>query len=350
MVWAVAIPAAIAIGSAAAQWLNSRNAQQASAAERRRIQELYDRVQDPEFDPAELTPEDYQVVGTYMPEAAEFVEEARPDLVDTTPDMARGRQAELTALEGFLAQAREGNDPITEIQRQRASRAASADASSARQTLDQTMARRGVSPGSMMGYAANLQAGQDAAMRSAMAGEEAAINDAGRRDASMREAAGLGGRIRSADEGLEARNAAIINDFNRRLATRRQDHLNQRADLANDAQRYNLGTRQDVANKNVTNRNNFQVAERNRRDEIAQNRFGNAMQRVDGQAGLARDRIGAIGDRTRQDNQAMQSLGDAGISAFGAYGEKSAASDDREYARKRDRAMYRAQTGQEADF
>jgi hypothetical protein len=350
MVWQVAVPAAIAIGSAAAQWLNSRNAQQASAAERARIQRLFDQVQDPTFDPGTLTPEDYQVVGTYLPEAAEFVEEARPDLIDTTPDMARGRDAERQALEQMLMQSRSGSDPLADIARAKASRAASADASSSRASLDQSMARRGVNPGSMMGYAANLQAGQDAALRSALAGEEAVQANVARRDSAMRGAADLGGRIRNADMGLEQANANVINDFNRRLATRRQDFLNNRADTANEGQRYNLGVRQATADRNTGARNTFAVNERNRGDDIAQRRFDNSMGRVEGQAGLSRDRQAGIASQTRQDNQAMQSAGDIANKGFGAYQENQAAQDDRDYQRKRDRSMYRAQTGQDADF
>lgn len=350
MVWALAIPAAIAIGTAAAQWLNSRNGQKASAAERQRIQELYDRVQDPNFDMSEITPDDYQVVGTYLPQAAEFVDEARPDLIDQTADMQTGRAAEKEALERMLMQSRDGTDPLTEIARAKASRAASADASSARATLDQGMARRGIAPGSMMGYAAALQGGQDAAMRSALAGEQAVASAAGRRDDSLRSAADLGGRIRSADEELEARNASIINGFNQRLASRRQDYLNNRANTYNEGQKYNLGVRQDVSNKNVTNANNFRVAERDRRDKIAQGQFDNAMGRADGQAGLARDRISAIGQNVAQGNQSMQSLGDIGMKTYSKYSDDSARDEDREYKKNRDRSMYRAQTGEDADF
>lgn len=350
MVAAIAIPAAIAIGSAAAQWLNSRNAQQASEAERRRIQALYDQVQDPSFDPAELTPEDYQVVGSYLPDAAEYVEEARPDLIDTTADMTRGRDAEKQALEQMLMQSRDGSDPLTEIARAKASRAASADASSSRASLDQGMQRRGVGVGSSIGYAANLAAGQDAALRSALAGEEAVANNASRRDQSLRGAADLGGRIRSADMSMEQANANVINSFNQRLATRKQDYLNRRADTANDAQRYNLGVQQGTADRNVGNRNNFKVQERNRRDDIAQRGFDNQISRVDGQAGLARDRMQGINSRTAQDNQAIQSLGDVAIKGAGSYQESQAAGADRDYQRKRDRSMYRAQTGQDADF
>ncbi|MGL5096345.1 MAG: hypothetical protein ACRDD1_12195, partial [Planctomycetia bacterium] len=321
MVWAVAIPAAIAIGSAAAQWLNSRNAQQASEAERRRIQALYDQVQDPSFDPAELTPEDYQVVGSYLPDAAEYVEEARPDLIDTTPDMARGRDAEKQALEQMLMQSRDGSDPLTEIARAKASRAASADAASSRASLDQGLQRRGVGVGSSMGYAANLQAGQDAALRSALAGEEAVANNAARRDQSLRGAADLGSRIRSSDMSMEQANANVINNFNQRLATRKQDYLNRRTDTMNDAQRYNLGVRQGTADRNVGNRNNFKVQERNRGDDIAQRQFDNSLSRVDGQSGLARDRMAGINSRTAQDNQAIQSLGDVAIKGAGSYQE-----------------------------
>jgi hypothetical protein len=81
MVWALAIPAVVALVSAGAQYLNSRNAQNASAEERARIKSMLDKIQDPDFDVSMITPEELKSVGKYVPNAIPLINEAAPQIM-----------------------------------------------------------------------------------------------------------------------------------------------------------------------------------------------------------------------------------------------------------------------------
>jgi hypothetical protein len=303
------------IGSAIMNWMNSKDAAEATAQERQRVAELFDRIQQPNFDPKDLTPEDYKVVATYVPQVAPYVEAIAPQTVQvTSPDAMQGRNAEKSALENMLAMARSGRDPLSEIAQSRASRKAASDAQSARATLDAQMQRRGVGAGSGLQYAGNQAAISDAFMADALAGEQAAEGAAGRRVQANQQAGNLGSQIYGQEASLAEKNAGIMNDFNKWIRDSKQTWQNQRSNTLNDATMTNFKNVQDTANKNTALANSAKTG----RNDMAQQKFDNALSIARGKAGLSDQRVNDIGNNTRQQNTAVQGLGE-GIAKIGMY-------------------------------
>lgn len=306
--WALAIPAAAAAVSAVAQWMNSREAMNATAAERARIQELIDRIQEPDFDVSEIRPEDLQLVGNFVPQAVPLIQEATPQLLQAQQFGAReGRQAQMSALQNLLQVARSGRDPIAAAQQAQAARQAAAEASSARQSGAMEAQRRG------FGYsplAANQGAQQDAMQRLALSGQAAAADAYGRRLQAMGQAGDLGGQIFQQGLGVEQQNAAMINDFNRRLAERTQANVGLNIGNINEANMRNLGERQRIADANVLQRNQGRTNAQALRNTMAQQQYQNKLGKIGVQTGQSQQNQQGIIDLAKQQNLGMQSLAD----------------------------------------
>lgn len=309
------------IGSALLQYMNSENAADATEAERSKMRALLDKVREPNFDMSTLTPEDYKVVGTYAPQVAPFVEANAPQAVNVdTEDANAAKGAQRSALQQMLAQAKNGQDPILEVQRAKSTRDAAANAQSARNTLDEQLQRRGVGPGAGLGYAGNLQAISDSYQTDALAGQQAAVDAANRRNQAVTGAANLGGQIYGQEASLAEKNANIMNNFNQYIRDARQQQVNNAANTTNEGNRYNLGVAQSTANQNVGNRNNWKVSERDNQNKLLQQQYNNQIGKVGGQNQIAQQAIGDINDRTKQQNTAIQGIGE-GISKVGIYND-----------------------------
>lgn len=313
------------IGSAALQWLNSKDAQRASNAERDRIQQLYEKVNTPNFDPKDLTPEDYQVVGTYVPQVAPYVEAIAPQVVKADSQGAvQGRAAQEDALQNMLQMARNGKDPLSEIANARSGRSAASNSQSARATLDAQMQRRGVQPGSGLSYAGNQAAISDAFQADALAGEQSAADAAQRRMQATNQAANLGGQIYGQDVSLAEKNANTMNDFNKWVRGAQQDWQNQRAGTLNTAQQQNLGTAQNVSNANVGLANQF----KGNRIANQEQKFQNDLAIANGKAGLSNNRVNDISQYAQQGNSAIGGIGQ-GIAQTAMYAGKKNNDEDK---------------------
>jgi hypothetical protein len=339
MVAPLAVYGALAVGSAVTQWLSSRAGQAASEEERARMAELLNQVQEPDFDTSQFTPEQYELVKEYVPQVAKFVEAAAPEMVKLTESGSRGRDAELSALAELQSIARSGTDPLTEIARNQSARRASADSHSNRATIDEQMQRRGLQQGSGLGLAANLLGTSSAFQNDALAGEQAAIANAQRRDSALQNAGQLGGNIYGQDVNLQSKNADILNQFNQWATNRRQDFNNSNANVYNEAQRFNIGNQQDISNRNIGNKNDAFKYNQGLRNQSAQQKYNNAMSKVTGQQANSAGVIGDIQARTAQNNTAIQGLANAGMAAA-QYGQsRQDRSDDiareEDYRRKR---------------
>lgn len=308
MVWAIAIPAIAAAVSAGAQWLSSRDAQNATESERARIRNLLNQVQDPAFDTTQIDPEALKLLQQYVPSTIPLIQEAAPQLMTGRAYGAdEGRGAQQAALQNLLQVARSGQDPIAYMQQQRAARQASAEARSARQTGAMEAQRRG------FGYnplAANIGAGADAMDRLALSGQAAAAEAANRRQGAIGQVANLGGQLYSQGQDIERQNVQMANEFNRRLAQNAQDIAAQNVGIQNQAQLRNIGEAQRIADANVLARNQARFSNQDMRNTLAQQQFNNRLSKINAQQGVAQQSQNAIMDAARQRNQAMQSMAD----------------------------------------
>jgi hypothetical protein len=316
---------AIAGASALAQFLNSEQARRLSDKERARIAKMVDQLQAPNFTQADFTPEDYKMLQQYVPEVAQNVVEQAPRTIQETSDMGQGRQAQLEALNQMRATAMAERDPALMAMMEQASRRGAVDAQSRQSAIMEGLARRGQLGGSAA-VVAQMQGAGDAMERSAEAGRAAAIEAYRNRQQAMRGAAEVGGQVYSQDFQKERANTDIINDFNRRMADRQFAYNQYASGLRNEAQRYNIGTAQDLANRNVQGRNSAQ----DKWAQARQNMYQNEVNKVGLKSGQGQANVAAINQAAADRNQAIQGLSNAGMTYYGTQMEADQRQKDRD--------------------
>jgi hypothetical protein len=290
------------------QWWNSKQAQEASADERQRMLDLINKIQNPQFDTRDITPEDLEVVRTYIPETAPYIEEIAPQQVKAASAGAmQGRQAQLDALGQYKRLMQQGFDPQTAMEMARSQRGASAEAASARQTAQAEAARRGFGGGPSFYQAGADQAAMDRLALSQQAGLADAAN---RRLQATGAMANLGGTIRGEDVSLEQANVNAINAFNQRQAARKQDWANLGASTRNQAQQYNIGEEQRISDANKRSAYDAAVRNQSNRNTTAQNQFSNAMSKATGQQPQSAQIQQGYAQQAEQQNKSTQAITD----------------------------------------
>ena len=270
-------------------WQNSKDALSASTAERKKVDDLLAKVQAPDFDIKDITPDDYKVVGKFTPEVVPMIEEAYPQIIEKTKDMQEGRSAQMDAIRYMRQLASQGVDPIAEMDRLKGARQAAQEASTQEANIQSNMQRRGLGD-SALNLGLQQQAAGDAGYRTAMSGEQAAKDALERRTSSATQAANIGGQVVSQDQSQQAQNAAIINDFNQRMSTRRQQLAELNTQNANQAAASDLANQQSIANLNTQAKNAAAVANQAKDNALKQQQYDNEMNKIrvaSGQASLA---------------------------------------------------------------
>lgn len=316
---------AIAAAGAIAQYMNSQAASKANKAELDQLHGLLNNLQSPHFDPSTITPAQYQLVQKYVPQVAPHIQELNPTVIKESPDMAEGRQAQLSALRGFQNIASQDNNPELQAMSQQALNQGQAAAQSRSASTLENFQRRGMLSGGSQ-LAAQLSGNEGAMQNASSAGQNAAVEAYRQRLAAMQTSAGLGGQIRSNDQSMQAQNAGIINSFNQRMAQSGQNYADYAAGTANDAQRANLANQQSISNANVTAGNDAAWRNKAYADQMAQLGFQNNMAKYGQTANIAGMTMGQNTQRAQDTNSAVQGLANAGIAGYG-YSQNADASD-----------------------
>lgn len=368
--------ALIAAGGAQAisgimQYYNAQKAAGATAKRLKEIEQMFDAIVPPEYDlkvyddpkfaadiPAPqlnwqaLTPEQYEQVGQYVPELADFVQETQPQLVQATEAARTGRGAQLDALERYKQIAAGEFDPRLQQMLSESSERANREAQSRTASILQDFQRRG-QLGSGMQLAAQQDAAAEAMARQARESQLAAAEGYRNRMSAMANAASLGGDIRSSEMAEESRNVGILNDFNERTSRNYQDYLQNRADQLNKAKILEVERARQVADANVAGRNraaeqsrdlynrqqtiNYDVARDNRansldmlerQNRLRQQMYQNLIQKAQGKAGIAGQQIDYMNQATRDKNQAIRGVGDAASAGALYYGKYAQATPE----------------------
>jgi hypothetical protein len=304
---------ATAAVSAISQYQNSQDAKKAAGKDQKKIQDIFDKLQAPAFDEtgtpapqynmAQLTPEDYKVLQQYVPAAAQYVKEANPTVIKETADTQTGRSAQRDALTKLRDIATTGKDPAMQAKLLQASQAADRTAQQQTQSILQDENRRGFL-GSGTALQARLSGSSDAMARSADQGTQSAIESYRNQLQAVRDSASLGGQLRDQDVSMQAKNADIMNAYNSRNARSQQDYENNRADTLNTGMRFNIGQNQDAANRNTAQNNAYAVNERNRNDTLARSGAEWAQSQ--------KDALNQLRQRDFDNNKSVQ-LGRAGV-------------------------------------
>lgn len=197
-----------------------------------------------------MTPEQYKVVEKYNPQYAQYIQQQSPELVKRSAVGEEGLKAQRDVLRKIMTTGTLDRDPELEQRFAEADRNAQIGAQSRQQSMMQDFARRGQA-GSGLQLAAQLGAGESAMDRSAQQSQQAAAESYRNRLQQLIQGGQLGGQMEQRDLSTQEKNADIINRFNEMTSKNYQNYLNNRADLANKAQLYNIGQAQDTADKNV---------------------------------------------------------------------------------------------------
>lgn len=315
-------------------------------------------IPEPAFNLAAITPDMYERVGQYVPQAAQVIAERRPELVKASEEAKRGREAQLESLDQYRRIARSDFDPELAQRLAQASRKSRTDAQSRQASILQDAARRGQS-GSLATMAMQNSGTQEAMQRQAIDSQMAAAESYRNKMAAMERSANLGGQVRQSEMSEAGRNADIINDFNQRTSARYQQAAQQRADLANQGQMFNLREGQRVSDANVEAQNKAKYEAMDRGNEMRQRRysnrrltrqdridaqlqkqnamnkmFDNQMAHTAGKAGVSYNRINFDTQSAQDRNQAYQGVADtigAAPGAYSKYKKAKKAEDDEEW-------------------
>jgi hypothetical protein len=345
--------AAMAV-SALMQYYNSEKARGATKEQLDKIEAMFNKVKPPDFDmkvyddpklasqiPAaaydfsRITPEEYKLVQNISPESAPYVAEKAPQVAQASQAATAGRTAQLEALQRYKSIAAGEHDPQFQQMILEASRKARGDAGSQRASIIDSFARRGMSGGGAE-MAAQQGAASDDMQREAMSGQAAAADSYRNRLEALSKGAQLGGQVRDSEMGEQQNAASVVNDYNQRTAKRYQDWQNARADSIYQARVMQEQAKQRISDANVAGRNKAATDNRDNHNALVgkqqnddlerrrywldllrhknatkQQAFGNEMDIFKGKAGIANNNIDYMNQRTRDQNQAIQGVGNA---------------------------------------
>lgn len=311
------------------QQQTSREAAAASAAEQRKVEEALNKVQNPNFDMSQFTPEEYQLVGKYKPEMLPLVQERAPQLVQQSATGQQGTDAMMSALYKLRDVGNSGADAQSKALNEQALQQSQIQNQGQQASIMDSMARRGAAPGSGMEFAAALNAQQGNNQAASQAGTQAALSGYQNRLQALKDSAGIGNQISAQDTAMQTSNAGIINGFNQRMASMQNQNNQYNTGNLNDAQRLNLAAQQNTADQNVGLRNNA-VADKN---SLAQTQYQNALDKVRIQQGISASGSQNALTSARDQNNATQGM-TSGISSGLMYAGSKYGNDDTSNTKK----------------
>lgn len=298
---------------------------------------LAERVPPVQYDMSSIPPEVYEAVGEYKPDALKFFP-GLPNVPYITPQAGEtGKQAQLTALQEMQRIA-SGETPDYALREQlfKTRQAADLAGQQRQESILRDFARRQML-GAGTQQLAQLQAAGDVTNRQAAADVAAGAESYRNRLNMLSQSAALGGTVKEQERAFAARNADLINDFNRRMSEGYQDYLYRQNALSNQAQLMNLQQRQRIAEKNVASqaeaaRYNQQkrnaLMEAQRQQEIGertrylggqQQDYANRFQQLAAQKGLSGMGMEMDIGLGKQRAGIYQGLGDAATKMIMAY-------------------------------
>lgn len=255
----MALPVAVAVGalvvSAASQLYAAEKQGQISREEAKRQRELlkeYERDVS-KLAPGEVAPqisyEKFVKLKDYFPQIAEFYEQQAPELV-TESASSKEKAVQRKALSKYEQLADQGDDAISRGAREKALFESDAAAKQRRATLLRQMAESGLGA-SGQGVLAGLVGGQQEDQAQRMASIEADAAAQQRRLQALDNMTNLAGSMRTANTNVESKNRDIMNQFMQNTANAKNLYNQYVANTNNEAQKFNIGQNQQIANMNT---------------------------------------------------------------------------------------------------
>jgi hypothetical protein len=322
------------LGGSIMSYLESQESARISAKERQKLYELAMATEDPNFNMSTITPEQFRAVEAFVPAAVPFIAEQAPEVIQKNAEMKEARGAQMDTLRYLQQMAREGKDPIAEMDRLKGARLAAQEASTQRANIQAGMGRRGVGIDSGLSLGMQQQAAGDAGYRTAMAGEQAARDALERRGQAASQAASIGGQVFGQEADIEARNVNAINAFNQRMAERRQQLAQLNVGGANQAAMAQRANEQAIANMNVQARNAAAVGNLDRENDLKQRVYQNRLGKTATAMGAGEAGIRGMEEASRGRQRAWAGAGQGLATLASSYGrmpKKPKVEEDEEY-------------------
>jgi len=237
-------------------------------------------IPESQFDLSNLTPQQFEMVGQYIPQAAPYIAEKNPQLVQFSASGQAGRNAQVTALQALKSRTGQLADMEAQQAGDSAQRKAQIGTQARSQSILQDAQRRGqLGSGSML--AAQLQGSSDQMLQSADTSAQAALAAQRNKLMALKESGAMGSQLASQDFSQQETNADIINRYNQRATSAQQQYENQRAQMKNQADLRNLEMKQGLANRNTQTANEYDVLNRKRQDSLMEYKDKRAMNERD---------------------------------------------------------------------
>ena len=305
--------------------LNAKKEKAATDAERKRIQDLIDKVQSPNFDHTKLDAPTFKVLQQYAPEVTDYIQEKAPQyIMANSEDAKAGRDAQRAALQRLRGLGETGRDAQSDALQEDAMRRQAIENNSQQASIRQNMQQRGIGGGGLE-LAQAMGAQQNAAQLGADASRSAMLEAHRTRLQALRDGASLGGQIRNEDVELESKNVGINNDFNNRLATNQNAYNRYKDGVHNDAQWKNIGQNQTAADKNVAGQ--FETAKWNinNTNDLEQRKYTNELNKVGLSAGVSNQRVADGQAAAGRTDSMISGVANVGMAAGMMYGNQKPA-------------------------
>jgi hypothetical protein len=282
--------------------------------EYKKVVDLWNAIQQPNFDPSKLSAPELKMVAQMAPEVYDAKVPAELKTAQDSPEM-RQQLGNSVAAYNDIAQ---NGMPVE--QRLAAQEAQDATRQAYRQGIEasmQDLRSRGMA-GSGAETALRLGAGQQAANMGAQQSSDLTRQAIAERLQALKSGSDLAAQTRGQDVALSQSQADDYNAFHRFVSEMDTQAARDAAASRAQAQQYNVGTQQNLANQNSLNK--YQVAEGNlnRWNQLQQQQYGNQLEKVQGQSnayntlGFAKDaeKVGKI-KAAAGIGQGVGSLGDS---------------------------------------
>lgn len=313
---------AVAAAGAIASYLNSKDAAAATSAERSHMEALVSKLQTPNFDMSQITPEEYSVVQKYVPKTADVINQVAPQTIQmNSPQAQQAKTAESDVLGQMQQLAQTGQDPMLALQQNKAQQQALETSNSQNQSMDLNAQQRGLG-GSGLAMAAQLANNQNAARNMGLQDQQSVADAANRRMQAGMNASGIASNIYGQQFGQEQANANTINAFNNALTDRRQNVALANTNTLNQANQYNTSQAQNVANANTQQTNQAKYDTRNYANQMQQQQYEDQAQKTGLMTGQGAGRISDINNNTNATNSAISGATQGGIAGALYYGNQ----------------------------
>jgi hypothetical protein len=267
--------------------------------------EVWQMLQEPDFDMSDLTPAQFEIAATMQPEVFEAQTAGEASLIADSP-FARAQQSE--SIIGLGDIAREGLPEADRLAAEEAARAVRGAQRGGEESAIRSLRRRG-----RLGAGQELLArdvgGREASDLAARLGSDLQRASLDRRMQALSQYGSAAGVQRGQDVGVQQSQANAMNRFKEFAAMQRQQAGQYGAGARERAQGYNVGTAQDISNRQAGADYQTSLQNLTRQNQLRQQTFADQLAKTQGVAGVYGSLYGDAEAKQRAKMEQYQGIG-----------------------------------------